>query len=330
MKISIIIPTHNQVSLKLCLEALSSQTDISNNDYEVLVIENPKPTIETRSLVESYTNHNFIYATSDEGQANGARNLGVKMSRGEILCFTDDDCIPNPHWISRHLAMHTLYHDVGCVGGPMHLVFQGNIPQWLHREFRGILGECEITTPYENSLSFEVFPYEKKNHGWVSSGNMSVKKSLAVEAGLFPNSLSLSFSDCIIGANDEVDFTNVCAKLGSPGMIHAPSAWVNHQVPEHKTDMKYMKRRFFAQGFADGLSLRSRHSELDVEEFYSEVLQHHECLDINVPYIEEVRELSLSSEDLNVYVCNLITCKTCYLMGLQEGVYGNGVFSFND
>tara|TARA_R100000008_G_C3584603_1_gene171220 strand:+ start:652 stop:1659 length:1008 start_codon:yes stop_codon:yes gene_type:complete len=331
IKASVVIPTCSNPTLKDCLDSLSSQEGVDREEYEVIVVENPKPTDSTRSLVASYEGFQFTHISTGTAEANAARNEGIKIAKGELICFTDDDCIPNPSWVSRHIAMHTLHSDVGCVGGPMHLFFQANIPHWLHREFRAILGECEITTPYESSLSFEVFPFEKKNHGWVSSGNMSVRKSVAMDAGLFPKSLSLAFSDGqIVASNDEVDFTNLCAKIGSPGMVHAPSAWVNHQVPQSKTTMRYMKRRFFSQGFADGVSLRKLYSELDTEELYAETLQNHESMSINAPYAEEVRDMSTNIEGFHAYITNLTVCKTCYLMGLQEGVHGKRVFGFDD
>jgi glycosyltransferase involved in cell wall biosynthesis len=30
-----------------------------------------------------------------------ARNLGVRAARGATVCFTDDDCRPDPHWAAR-------------------------------------------------------------------------------------------------------------------------------------------------------------------------------------------------------------------------------------
>ena len=329
IKCSIIIPTRNQTVLKDCLDALSSQQGILNIEYEVIVVENPKATDSTRRLVQSYQNDNFIYTTSS-GSANEARNAGIDASKGEILCFTDDDCIPNPHWVSRHLAMHTLYVDVGCVGGPMYLTFKSDIPGWLCREFRATLGECELTTPSENSMSFEVFPFDTENHGWISSGNLSISRNMISEIGHFPGSLSIVFrNDQSVAANDEVVFTQRCSEAGFPGMVYAPTVWLDHQVSQSKTTLAYMKRRFFVQGFADGTLPRNMSPALNTANLYYETVQHHDSLSIDFPYSEEVKS-EVGDDDLQIYITNLAICKTCYLMGFQEGIHGHRVFDFHE
>jgi cellulose synthase/poly-beta-1,6-N-acetylglucosamine synthase-like glycosyltransferase len=43
-------------------------------------------------------------ATSGRCGPAAARNLGWKMASGEIIAFTDDDCIPEPDWLSNGLS----------------------------------------------------------------------------------------------------------------------------------------------------------------------------------------------------------------------------------
>ena len=38
-----------------------------------------------------------------------ARNLGARAARGEVVCFTDDDCVPAAGWAQRLAA--------ACAGG---------------------------------------------------------------------------------------------------------------------------------------------------------------------------------------------------------------------
>ena len=35
-----------------------------------------------------------------------ARNLGIEMATGELLAFTDADCVPEPLWIAKMVQAH--------------------------------------------------------------------------------------------------------------------------------------------------------------------------------------------------------------------------------
>ena len=328
MKASVIIPTHKNIYLQDCLNSLSEQDGISKEDYEVIVVENPEETHPTRSLVASYKNPNFIYATSDLG-ANEARNKGGEVANGEVLCFTDDDCIPNPNWISRLCALHTLHPKAGCIGGPMFLEYNRPKPNWMVEELAGLLGRCELKQYYSNDVAFEVFPFDESEHGWLSSGNLSVSRDVFTEAGGFPkNAVFVYKGQRALAANDEVEFTHTCTKIGNPGMIYAPSAWLHHTVLDEKTKLSYLKKRFFIQGFSDGVILKHRNEDMTDQQMYYTIIQKHEALNVNFPYLSEVED-QLDESDVQEYVMYLTICKTLYLMGLQEGCVGKRIFNLD-
>jgi GT2 family glycosyltransferase len=43
------------------------------------------------------------------------RNLGMRQAQGDLLLFLDDDCLPTPDWVERHLSRHAQGEQV--VGG---------------------------------------------------------------------------------------------------------------------------------------------------------------------------------------------------------------------
>ena len=107
--VSIIIPTFNGASrIGSCLDALMRQ--VARRDVEILVV-NDGSTDNTAKVVERYSGLRLI------NQANAgpaaARNRGALEARGEIILFTDDDCVPMPDWLD---AMIVPFEDPDVVG----------------------------------------------------------------------------------------------------------------------------------------------------------------------------------------------------------------------
>lgn len=117
--VSVIIPTFRDWDrLRLCLDALCAQT-YSKDCFEVIVVNNDPKSICPFDLPES----NMKLAFESISGSYAARNTGIEVSKGEILAFTDSDCIPNPDWIEK--GIRCLYNrNAGMVGGYIEFVFQ--------------------------------------------------------------------------------------------------------------------------------------------------------------------------------------------------------------
>jgi len=103
IKVSIVIPTKNRAnSLKETLESLFVQTYPANK-YEIIVCDD-NSSDNTEEIVKELmygTQHNLKYIkvkSKIEGPAK-VRNAGINQSLGEIIGFTDDDCIVSKDWI---------------------------------------------------------------------------------------------------------------------------------------------------------------------------------------------------------------------------------------
>jgi len=101
IKYSVVVPAYNaERTVGRCLEALAAQS-IPQEDYEVLVIDDGS-TDGTARVVESFSNKLTLRF---EGQPNSgpaaARNRGARAAEGEIILFTDSDCVPTQNWIEE-------------------------------------------------------------------------------------------------------------------------------------------------------------------------------------------------------------------------------------
>lgn len=97
IRYSVVIPAYNACkTLPDTLIALRNQS-VSPSDYEVIVVDDGS-TDDTAALAKSF-GANCI-SQPNKGPA-AARNHGVRVAIGEIILFTDADCVPDHDWIKQ-------------------------------------------------------------------------------------------------------------------------------------------------------------------------------------------------------------------------------------
>ena len=118
MDISIVIPTYNRKEiLKKCLDSIFEQKYPREN-FEVIVIDDSSGD-GTRELLSNLSrkHDNVMYFMQQHKGPAAARNLGAKVSRGEIIAFIDDDCIAGTDWLKRMVYGHFQNPGITCIGG---------------------------------------------------------------------------------------------------------------------------------------------------------------------------------------------------------------------
>jgi glycosyltransferase involved in cell wall biosynthesis len=111
-RISVVIPTYRRPELlRRCLEAIRQQ-HCPDCSFEVLVVSDG-PDAATASLVSELSQRfpdfplNYRPLPAKRGPA-AARNYGWKHGSGELVVFTDDDCIPAASWIDAYWSAYQL------------------------------------------------------------------------------------------------------------------------------------------------------------------------------------------------------------------------------
>lgn len=120
LQVSVVVPTYRRPELlERCLQALARQ-QYPREDYEVLVCDDAvSAATRTRvgQLRQAWGNRpalRYLPVTETRGPA-GARNLGWRSAKAEIIAFTDDDTVPEPDWL-RH-GVYALTPDIAAVTG---------------------------------------------------------------------------------------------------------------------------------------------------------------------------------------------------------------------
>ncbi|NME68830.1 glycosyltransferase family 2 protein [Flammeovirga aprica] len=116
MKISIIVPTHNRMSSMLTLAEALDTLDFP--DYEVIIVCDTCKDDTKKELDKRYAQkENWKIVEVEKAGPAKARNTGAKLAQGEILAFTDDDCIPDKNWLQViHLNLSDNPNVVGLEG----------------------------------------------------------------------------------------------------------------------------------------------------------------------------------------------------------------------
>ncbi len=105
MKISVIVPTYKRQALLLkCIAALANQS-FCRTDYEVIIVtdgfdDNTKSEVINYRKEHLDINISCVRLEKKKGPAS-ARNKGASLAEGELILFTDDDCIPHYKWIEN-------------------------------------------------------------------------------------------------------------------------------------------------------------------------------------------------------------------------------------
>jgi glycosyltransferase involved in cell wall biosynthesis len=177
LRISVVIPTHRRPEVLVGL--LASVTDLDPAPDEVIVVDNDPGPSDCRALVDAV---DFKYIREDRRGLNVARRTGLAAASGDVVVFTDDDCIVSPGWLA---ALPEVFADplVAVAAGPG-FAFELDTGAQLRREEEAGFGK---------GLAPRRFDWRRRppsNAGAVGSGNsMALRRELALALEVFPPEL---------------------------------------------------------------------------------------------------------------------------------------------
>lgn len=132
IRISVIIPAKDAAdTLGACLQALLHQQDfIFNQDYEIIVVDDGSHD-DTEKIAQNLGVH--VISQENAGPA-AARNRGVESARGDLVFFTDADCVPTPGWLQQ---MSKPFENTVVIGvkGAYLCKEKSLIPRFVQQEF---------------------------------------------------------------------------------------------------------------------------------------------------------------------------------------------------
>jgi len=174
--ITIIVPTYKDWKrLSLCINALAAQT-YPKEHFEVVIVNNdPEDSIPKELKLPE----NFKIITEGRPGSYAARNAALKIARGEIIGFTDSDCIPDKDWITN--AVSYLAENKSCtrIAGNIIIFPKSSKPT--------------LSEKYEMIYAFNQKKYAKRGTG--VTGNLFAYRRLFDTVGFFNESYLLMEGD---------------------------------------------------------------------------------------------------------------------------------------
>lgn len=116
--VSVIVPVYkDRVRVVECLGAISCQTYPAEK-IQVIVVDNDA--VESLGRLDTHLD-NLVVIHHPRPGSYSARNAGVRVAKGEVLAFTDSDCIPYPNWIEN--GINQLLNGAERIAGAIELTF---------------------------------------------------------------------------------------------------------------------------------------------------------------------------------------------------------------
>jgi len=225
----VVVATRDRAhSLVQTLESLLGQ---DYGHYEIVVVDNAPSSSETADLIAGRYGEveQIHYRREDRPGLGRAHNCGVADAECEVVAFTDDDVIADPHWLAA-LVSDFADDAVGCVTGlilPVEL--ETRAQYWTERH--GGFGkgfERRVFDLGEHRPKGALFPFAAGSFG--SGANMAFRTRVLRDIGGFDAALGAGTH--ARGGDDLAAFVSV-VRAGHQ-LVYEPEAiiWHKHRRTE--------------------------------------------------------------------------------------------------
>jgi glycosyltransferase involved in cell wall biosynthesis len=221
-KVSVIIPVKNGANhIRELLDSLM-QVDYEKDKMEIIVVDG-KSTDETREVVSQYP---VQLLTEERPGLNGARNTGLRHSSGEIIVFTDFDCVIPKNWIAE-IVENFQNSNVGCAGGNVQRYYEDFLSQYADESIMPVMRIFKKR---------ETIDSVKPPMHYPAGCNMAFKREAIEKAGIFDESIKYGF--------DEDELVERICRRGYK-MVLDPQVLVKHK---HRASIQNLLKQNFSYG----------------------------------------------------------------------------------
>ncbi len=216
MKVSVVVPVFNgQETIAACLDSLLAQKP-HGNELDIVVVDDASRD-RTVQIVSGYSGVRILSQPRNAGPA-AARNRGAREAAGDVVLFTDADCVPGEAWVSEMVGSFIRDSSVTGVKG-------------IYRT-----KQHEVTARFVQ-LEFD-FKYERMKRrdtiAFIDTYSAGYRRDVFLEAGGFDTGFP-------VASTEDIDLSFRLAAKGHR-LVFNPNAYVYHKHPT--SWVEFLRRKF--------------------------------------------------------------------------------------
>jgi glucosyl-dolichyl phosphate glucuronosyltransferase len=236
LRVSVIVCAYTWRRWDVLREGIASLANQTQPPLETILVIDHNPELLERAR-ETFEGVRIVANVGQPG-ISSSRNTGVKLARGEILAFLDDDAVADDTWLEELTRSYADPMVIGTGGTPRPRWQGGEAPKWLPHEFywtvgcgyRGLPTEATpVRNPIGATMSFRRDVFDRIDGFRVNLGRVQTTPLGCEETELA-----------------------IRARQAFPGktVMHAPHAHVEHLVPRERMRWSYFRSRCWLEGYS--------------------------------------------------------------------------------
>lgn len=232
-RVSVIVPVKNGAQKIGDLLDSLMHVDYDREMLEIIVVDG-NSSDGTREIVLQYPTVKFL--TEERPGLNAARNTGIRNSMGEIIAFTDSDCVVSRDWIKK-IVENFEEGKVACVGGNALGFYKDLISRYCDESLMPVLRVFR-----RKKMLDEIKPPLQYPAGC----NMAIRRNILSEVGDFDENIEYGF--------DEDELVERICNTGHT-MLLDPKLLIRHK---HRSSVRELLKQTFRYGRGMGILLRRK------------------------------------------------------------------------
>ncbi len=260
MFVSVITCTYRSDNYQNLLDVVANLLNQTYLDMEIIIVVDGNERLRDKIATSYNAQGNIKVIASEESVGvSGARNLGIRKAKGDIIAFLDDDAVADKRWIEGLVNTYQK-SDTIAVGGKILPIWLQKRPDYLPEELYWLVG-----------LTYEGFSKEGVTEVRNPLGsNMSFRREVFEKVGSFNQGFGFTGKGASYMQGEEAELASRMKNKLGRGTVYNPELIVYHKVPASKTKLGILLKRAFYQGYTKALLKRisSSPKPLATEESY--------------------------------------------------------------